>query len=121
MADLPGLIEGAAAGAGLGHRFLKHVERCRVLLFLVDVSAAATTAPPEALATLQAELERYSEELAARPYLIVATKVEDGAAEECARELEEAAGRPVCRISSVLGEGVERLLAAAHTLVHKES
>jgi len=119
LADLPGLIEGAAEGAGLGHRFLKHVERCRVLLFLIDVSTTATTAPPQALATLEAELRRYSEELAGRPCILVATKVEDEAAEERARELEEAAGRPVRRISSVLGEGVEPLLAAAHALVHE--
>jgi len=119
LADLPGLIEGAAEGAGLGHRFLKHVERCRVLLFLIDVSTGATTAPGEALATLEAELQRYSEELAGRPCRIVGTKVEDEAAEERARELEEAAGRPVYRISSVLGEGVEPLLAAAHALVHE--
>ncbi|MEM7307728.1 MAG: GTPase ObgE [Planctomycetota bacterium] len=110
FADLPGLIEGAADGAGLGHRFLKHVERCRVLLHLVDVSAEANTDPTEALAVLERELERYSPELYQRPRLLAATKVEDEAAEQRAAELEQAAGRKLFRLSSLLGEGLAPLL-----------
>jgi GTP-binding protein len=117
VADLPGLIEGAAEGAGLGHRFLKHVERCSVLLHLVDVSAEATTAPEEAVAVVERELERYSPELHARPRLLVATKCEDEFAAARAAELARALGREVHCISSVIGEGVQALLGAALRLV----
>jgi GTP-binding protein len=117
IADLPGLIEGAAEGAGLGHRFLKHVERCRVLLQLIDVSSHAHAPPEEALRVVEGELERYSPELARRPRLIGATKVEDEESRAAADRLEEAAGRPVHRISSVLGEGVEPLLNALFSIV----
>jgi GTP-binding protein len=120
IADLPGLIEGAAEGSGLGHRFLKHVERCRVLLHLVDVSAAADREPEEAEAVLSIELERYSVELARRPRLVVATKVEDPAAEERAAELERALGRPVKRISAATGQGLEALLEEARALVRAD-
>jgi len=113
LADLPGLIEGAADGAGLGFRFLRHVERCSVLLHLVDVSEEASTAPAEALQVVEHELGDYSPELAARPRLLVATKCEDPAAEERALELERVAGRPVQRISAATGRGVKELLALA--------
>jgi len=116
VADLPGLIAGAAEGAGLGHRFLKHVERCSVLLHLIDVSEEATVEPLEALRVVERELEEYSPELARRPRLLVATKCEDEPAEERARALEHGAGRPVHRISAVIGAGVRELLAEAHAL-----
>ena len=117
FADLPGLIEGAAEGAGLGHRFLKHVERCRVLLHLIDVSPAALEPPEEALRVLERELEGYSGELARRPRVLAATKVEDEACEERAAALEAAAGRPVHRLSSILGQGLEPLLRELQSLV----
>jgi len=118
VADLPGLIEGAARGAGLGHRFLKHVERCSVLLHLIDVSDEPTLAPAEALRIVSQELEGYSPELARRPRIIVATKCEDPAAEQRALELERNAGRPVRPISAVVGTGIPALLAEAYALVH---
>ena len=120
VADLPGLIEGAADGVGLGHRFLRHVERCRLLLHLIDVSEAATTEPLEALRVLEGELERYSSELAQRPRLIVATKVEDEPSRRRADEFETAlrsTGRALRRISSATGEGVPELLVVARGLV----
>jgi GTPase len=117
LADLPGLIEGAAEGAGLGHQFLKHVERCRVLLHLVDVSETAVDAPLDALTTIEGELERYSAELAGRPRLVVATKCEDDAARRRAEELAEATGGRVRLISSVTGEGLDSLLEEARKLV----
>ncbi len=116
VADLPGLIEGAAGGAGLGHQFLRHVERCRVLLHLVDVSAMADTEPAEALAVIEAELAGYSSELAGRERLIVATKVEDDESRARAAELSETIGREVFSISSATGEGVEALLRKAKEL-----
>jgi len=121
IADLPGLIEGAAEGVGLGHRFLKHVERCSVLLHLVDVAPASDEgrdglAPAEAWRVIEDELVRYSQDLATRPRLLVATKCEDGAAEERAAELAAESGLPVLRISAHTGEGLKALLAAARKL-----
>lgn len=115
IADLPGLIEGAAKGHGLGHRFLRHVERCRVLAHLVDVSAE--TPPHEAWLTVERELAAFSATLAAKPRLAVATKVEDRVARERADELERALGQPVLRVSAVTGEGLEELLARARAAV----
>jgi GTP-binding protein len=117
VADLPGLIEGAAQGAGLGHRFLKHVERCSVLLHLIDVSSQAALAPLEALRVVEEELRRYSEELLARPRLLVATKCEDEDSRARVLELERASGRAVRPISTLSGHGVKELLAEAHALV----
>jgi GTP-binding protein len=117
VADLPGLIEGAAQGAGLGHRFLKHVERCAVLLHLVDVSEDALQAPLEALGVVERELAEYSPALAERPRLIVATKCEGEDAEDRARGLAAACGKPVRVLSTRTGKGVRELLAEAWQLV----
>ena len=118
IADLPGLIEGAAEGAGLGHRFLKHVERCRVLMHLVDVSASAEREPVDAWRALEDELLRYSPELHAKPRLTVGSKCfEDDGWEERLAELNEVAGGNVLGVSSVLGGGVEEVLRAAQQVV----
>ena len=73
-ADIPGLIEGAADGAGLGHAFLRHVERCRLLLHVVDVARTEGRDPIEDIKAINHELSRYSEQLATRPQIIVANK-----------------------------------------------
>ena len=117
MADIPGLIEGAHQGRGLGDRFLKHVERTRVLLHLVDCSSDATLPPAEAVRVIRGELAKYSEALAARPCLLVATKVEDDAARASARELADALGQRVLSISAATRAGMTELLAAVATLL----
>jgi GTP-binding protein len=124
IADLPGLIEGAAEGVGLGHQFLRHVERCRVLLHLVDVSAAADEGrggqgPGEAWRVIEDELKNYEVDLSDRPSVVVATKCEDPGAAEGIRLLEEATGTKVMRISSLRGDGLTELLAAARELVRE--
>jgi GTP-binding protein len=126
MADLPGLIEGAAEGAGLGHRFLRHVERCRVLLHLVDVSTLAEPGPAEAYRVLDAELRRKSPELNAKPRIVVATKAhEDPDSEarvaELAAAVSEQGGGQVLALSSVLGVGVPEVLRAAREIVRAVS
>jgi len=113
MADLPGLIEGAASGAGLGHQFLRHVERCRVLMHLVDCSATAAEDSLKEVEVIRSEIREYSSELAERPTLYVASKVEDEASQERAARLAEALDERVYRISSVMGEGLDELLLAA--------
>ncbi len=117
LADLPGLIEGAALGHGLGHRFLRHVERCRVLLHLVDCSGASLSDPYEAWRAIGEELETYSPNLAAKPRLLVATKVEGPEGEAAADELERRTGLPVWRISAVKRAGLAALLRAALAIV----
>lgn len=76
MADIPGIIEGASEGAGLGHDFLRHIDRCRLLLHLVDASGSEGREPVEDVKTINAELAGYSEFLAARPQIIVANKTD---------------------------------------------
>ncbi len=119
IADLPGLIEGAARGAGLGHQFLRHVERCRALLHLVDVSVGANDPPADAWGVLDEELRTYSAELHRKPRIVVATKhFEDPGSEERLAELKAAVGDlPVLAISSVSGEGLPELLGQARELV----
>ncbi len=76
IADIPGLIEGAAQGAGLGHDFLRHIERTRIIVHLLDAAPADESDPAEAYTTIRAELERYSPQLAEKPELIVLNKMD---------------------------------------------
>jgi GTP-binding protein len=113
IADLPGLIAGAAEGRGLGHRFLRHVERTRVLLHLVDLDLGTGRDPVEDWHTIQAELAAYSEELAARPQIVAASKAELPGTEARRREIERfcaARGLPFHAISAVTGLGLAALV-----------
>ena len=114
IADLPGLIEGAAAGSGLGHRFLRHVERTKLLLHLVDMSPREEGAkPPFAeFSIINQELALYRESLAKRPQIVVATKMDmPGAAENLAAFQAQLDGQyPLFAISSLNGEGLRELL-----------
>lgn len=117
IADIPGLIEGAADGKGLGHQFLRHVERTRVLLHLVDVSATAEE-PLQALRAIEGELDAYPADLGSRPRVLVATKVEDEESEARAAELFAAADRPGLMISAATGRGLDSLRAALLQTFH---
>jgi GTP-binding protein len=110
IADIPGLIEGASEGAGLGTRFLGHVERCAVLLHLIDGSQAD---PVSAWRTIRNELEEYGGGLADRPEILVLNKVDAMTPQARAsrvKALERAAGKPVMLTSGVTGENVPPLL-----------
>ncbi len=112
MADIPGLIEGAAEGRGLGHEFLRHVERARVMVIVLDPSPLQTDPVDRQLEVLRAEIERYLPELAHRPQLVVLSKgdlPEAGRAKEIVPE--------AMVISAVSGEGLERFLHATADLV----
>jgi GTPase len=116
VADIPGLIEGAHAGVGLGHQFLRHVERARLLLYLLDVSPFATAPPLEAFETLRRELELYKPDLAQKPALVALNKIDtlapdERAAVDAVRCAIEAQGYEVFPISAYTGEGLEPLLA----------
>ncbi len=121
MADIPGLIEGAAEGVGLGHQFLRHVERCRVLIHLVDLSAEGPgRSPLRDWDVLNRELQRFSPTLAQKPQLVAANKVD---LPEARARLPRFAlalrrrGIPVFPMSAATGEGVPALLDAAATIV----
>ena len=114
MADIPGLIEGAHAGTGLGDRFLRHVERCRFLVHLVDVSTLGPDDPVQAVIAVNEELKLYDASLLEKPQLIVASKI-DSVEESKLEALEEycAQNREVLyKISAVNGEGLEALKGA---------
>ena len=115
IADVPGLIPGAAEGKGLGLRFLRHLERTRLLVHLLDLDPATGRDPVEDWKTIQAELKAYSPELAARPQLIAANKIDlDGAAPRLKRVV--AMGRrrklPVFPLAARAGQGLAELRAA---------
>ena len=113
-ADIPGLIEGASEGAGLGHAFLRHIDRCRLLLHIVDISAFEGRDPIEDIKVINRELERYSPELATRPQIIVANKV-DALDKELVdipafEKFVEKQGWELFYVSAVTGEGVDALV-----------
>src|ERR1041385_290209 len=104
VADIPGLIEGANEGAGLGDRFLRHVERTKLLLHLVDVSSASGRDPVDDYETINRELHNYDPQLASRPQIVVATKLdalEDNERVESLKQQAEADGRMFFAISAV--------------------
>ena len=116
-ADIPGLIEGAADGLGLGHAFLRHVDRCRLLLHVIDIAGTDGRDPSDDLDKIDEELERYSPELATRTQIIVANKIDsaDMESEAVKRFIEkcEKLGRPVVYVSAVTGENLDELVKLA--------
>jgi len=118
IADLPGLIEGASEGIGLGHRFLKHVERCHAILQLVDVSESAEMAPAEAFRVIDGEVRAFSELLAKKERVVAASKCETEEDEQRAAELERALGRKIWRLSAMQHKGLQEVLRECHTRVH---
>ncbi len=118
MADIPGLIEGAHQGAGLGHAFLRHVQRAGILVHLVECCPADGTDPVANYRAIRAELESYDPQLGRRPEIPVVTKADLPAAEEIRRRLEESLGRQVLLISAVTGEGLNRLVGQIAQLLH---
>ncbi len=120
-ADIPGLIEGAADGAGLGHAFLRHVDRCRLILHVVDVSAQDGRDPLDDIDKINTELLRYSPELSERPQIMVANKCDSADTEspefEKFREKCRLLGTELVCVSAVTGEGLSELVAlTAETL-----
>lgn len=115
MADIPGLIEGAFEGAGLGHQFLRHVERCRLLLHIVDVSGSEGRDPKEDFEIINRELTRFNPEIAARPMLVAGNKC-DMATEEQIEDFRQyitGKGYPFFPIMAAIHQGVDPLLNAA--------
>lgn len=117
MADIPGLIEGAAAGAGLGHEFLRHIERTRILIHLLDGAAAE---PLHDWEMINRELTLYPAGLSQKPQLVVLNKIDlpDAVAwEPIIQEVVEAAGHPFCAISALTGQGIRAMLYRVQRLL----
>ena len=124
IADIPGLIEGASEGAGLGHRFLRHIERTKLFIHLVDAAGTEGRDPVDDVKKINEELEKYDESLAGKPQIIAANKIDsvfvpEGETDPVTRlrEAYEPMGFKVMPISAVTGEGVEELLNAVREML----
>ncbi len=123
LADIPGLIEGASENRGLGHRFLRHIERCRVLVFVLDMGATDDRDPIKDFVQLQEELRLYNAEMLDKPRLIVANKMDEEppAAEYLARLRATCRDTTIVPVSCLSDEGIPELLEAYRTLVKAAS
>ncbi|MBQ8545704.1 MAG: GTPase ObgE [Clostridia bacterium] len=123
MADIPGLIEGASEGAGLGHAFLRHIERCRLLVQVVDISCIEGRNPIDDIETIHQELEKFSEELATRPRIIVANKVDSLNREvvdvDAFEKYVKEKGWDLIYISAYTGENTEELVDKIAQMLEK--
>ncbi|GAB4290754.1 MAG: GTPase ObgE [Coriobacteriia bacterium] len=122
VADVPGLIEGASEGAGLGHAFLRHIERTALILHVVDLSGGWEQRDPVAdIAVIDAELAAHAEELADRPQIVIGNKVDAEGAREASERVAvwaEEAGRPYFAVSAATGEGIDAMVRAVGERVH---
>ena len=110
VADIPGLIEGAHDNVGLGHDFLRHIMRCRLLLFVLDIAGTEERDPIEDLQTLRKEIKLYNDELAARPWLVVANKIDVEGANDRVRQIEARFPKAeVIAVSAKQGDGMANL------------
>ena len=110
MADVPGLIEGAAENRGLGHRFLRHVERCKLLLFLLDLAATDGRNPCDDFEHLQKELLEYDPALAEKPFLVVGNKIDEEEADQYVQEFKKRFPKiSILSISALLDDGLSEL------------
>lgn len=124
VADIPGLIEGASEGAGLGDRFLRHVERTKIILHMVDISSASGRDPVSDYEVINRELAKYDPDMAARPQIVVATKIDALDEPERLESLKNAArrdGKPFFAISAVTNTGVKELVAAVVEMLRSEA
>ena len=122
LADIPGIIEGAAQGAGLGHDFLRHIDRCRLLIHVVDVSGSEGRDPVADFDAICQELQAYSPQLAARKMIVAANKadiLEDPALLEHLREHVESLGLELFEISAAAHQGVQELMDRAAQLLQE--
>lgn len=126
IADIPGLIEGASEGVGLGHQFLKHVERCKVIIHIVDGASTEGRDPVDDIVKINTELAKYSEVLASKPQIIAVNKMDLFTEEEQEIALSLIKdglpeGTPIYLISAVSGQGIKELLYAAYQMLSSVS
>jgi len=123
VADIPGLIEGAHANVGLGHEFLRHITRCKLLLFVIDMAGSEAREPWDDLAALRREISMYDEELARREWLVVANKMDLDGAEEKLEIFRTVFERPeIIPISAMEEDGLDKLKGRLEELIaHRPS
>ena len=118
VADIPGLIEGAHRGVGLGHEFLRHITRCRVLVFVVDVAGSEGRSPVEDLQNLRREIDLYDPSLSSRAWLVVANKMDLPGAKENLKALQARFPKlQILPVSAAQGEGIDALKQALATRI----
>jgi GTP-binding protein len=117
IADIPGLIDGAHENVGLGHEFLRHIERTKVLAFVLDMAATDGTLPWDAFSALQQELEWHHKGLSKRPAIVVANKMDEPVSQENLAELQQRVYLPIFPVCAVLEEETEALIPALRKLL----
>jgi GTPase len=120
MADIPGLIEGAHEGVGLGHEFLRHIERAGILVHLIEPDPTDGTKPIDNYRAIRTELEKHSQDLGQRPEIIVVSKADLPNSQEFRKELAETTGRDVLLISAVTGQGLNELVGRIAQMLQGE-
>lgn len=121
LADIPGLIEGAHENVGLGHNFLRHIMRCDLLLFVVDVAGVDMRDPVEDVETLRKEIKMYSEELSSRNWLLIANKIDiEGAIDNLEVLKIRFPNLEIIPVSALSGEGIDQLKTRLKDLIGKE-
>jgi GTP-binding protein len=122
VADIPGLVAGAHRNVGLGHDFLRHIVRCKLLIFVVDIAGSEGRNPIDDLASLRRELDLYDPTLTQRPWIIVANKMDlEGAEENLAALRRRFSGRLVLPVAAAHGAGVDALKSELERLVSQGS
>jgi GTP-binding protein len=109
VADIPGLIDGSHSGIGLGDAFLRHIERCSLLIYVIDMAGSEDRHPARDYLALTKELQLYAEDLPDRPSLIVANKMDLPGADRLLSEFFEETGKKPIPVSALTGEGIDRL------------
>jgi GTP-binding protein len=117
IADIPGLIDGAHEGIGLGHEFLRHIERTRLMLFVIDMGGVDGRDPVEDFNNLREELRLFNPELEERPYRVVANKMDEPESDANLERFQKETGERPIRVIAELGEGIDALIAELHASV----
>ena len=117
VADLPGLIEGASEGAGLGHKFLKHIERTKIIAHIIDMSGIEGRDPYEDYLTIRKELEKFSSKLIDKKEIIVANKMDIPSSKENLKKFKEKTNLPIYEISAINNQGLDNLINVLKNLV----
>ncbi|NDC00120.1 MAG: GTP-binding protein [Verrucomicrobia bacterium] len=117
VADIPGLVEGAHAGKGLGHDFLRHIERCAILLLLIDAAGTEGRDPVDDYRLLRKELREYDPALARRPFLVVANKADLPESKARLSALRSASRKQVLAVSAKTGEGIPGLISSLREIL----
>lgn len=117
IADLPGLIEGASEGLGLGHKFLKHIERTKIIAHIIDMSGMEGRNPYEDYLTIRKELENYSPKLLTKPEIIIANKMDIDTSINNLKEFKKKVNSPIYEISAIQNKGLDKVISVLEELV----